>query len=575
MMLTSRLVAVTGPTAECPTLQSPEMIGRRRLSTTAMRASEVSISASLILAASAIGVADEHALDPAVLEADAAVIRNIVLDKRNVFDISDPKENRFLYRLANRFHVLTRDKTIRQQLLFSEGDAYSKRLVEESERILRSNRYFYDARITPISYEDGSVDLAIMTKDVWTLSPGASFTRSGGENEWSFELEDLNLLGRGEKLRIARTGKVDRDSTSLQYSDQHVGNSWVALDLFLADNSDGHARALALTRPFFALDTRWAAGISLLDDERNTSLYRLGERIAEYRHQRRYVSAFRGWSKGLANRWVRRYFIGATYDDNRFSEALDTDLPSVVPRDRTLVYPYLGIEIIEDRFEKIHNRDQIEKTEDFFIGTRLAATAGWSASAFGADRNGLVYSVSAGRGFGSIADRALLLSSDASGRVEDGSAANTLVSLSARYYQRQSSKRVFFATLSGTFGSDLDLDNPVDLGGASGLRGYPLRYQSGDSNLLISVEQRYFTDWYPFRLVRIGGAVFFDAGRTWGDNPLGGRSLGWLKDVGIGLRLAPTRLSSGKIVHIDIAFPLDGDATIDNMQVLIEAKRSF
>ena len=107
------------------------------------------------------------------------------------------------------------------------------------------------------------------------------------------------------------------------------------------------------------------------------------------------------------------------------------------------------------------------------------------------------------------------------------------------------------------------------------MRGYPLRYQNGDSKMLITIEQRYFTDWYPFRLMRVGGAIFADAGRVWGRNPLGSEPLGWLKDVGFGLRLAPTRSSSSKMVHIDVAFPLDGDPTIDSVQISLEAKRSF
>ncbi|MDH3758787.1 MAG: hypothetical protein OES93_13105, partial [Gammaproteobacteria bacterium] len=36
------------------------------------------------------------------LEAADAVIGNIVLEKRNIFDLSDPKENKWLYRWANR-----------------------------------------------------------------------------------------------------------------------------------------------------------------------------------------------------------------------------------------------------------------------------------------------------------------------------------------------------------------------------------------------------------------------------------------------------------------------------------------
>ena len=134
---------------------------------------------------------------------------------------------------------------------------------------------------------------------------------------------------------------------------------------------------------------------------------------------------------------------------------------------------------------------------------------------------------------------------------------------------------MFFATLNATAGQNLDLDNPVEVGGDTGLRGYPLRYQSGDSRVLFTVEQRYFTDWYPFRLFRVGGAVFVDVGRTYGDDPLGGPNLGWLKDVGFGFRFAPTRLGTKKVIHLDVAFPLDGDPSIDSVQLLLEAKRSF
>ena len=89
------------------------------------------------------------------------------------------------------------------------------------------------------------------------------------------------------------------------------------------------------------------------------------------------------------------------------------------------------------------------------------------------------------------------------------------------------------------------------------------------------MEHRIFWDWYPLRLFRVGGAVFADVGRTWGEHPLGGAELGWLKDVGVGLRFAPTRTSSRKIVHLDIAFPLDGDASIDGIQINLESKKSF
>jgi len=250
-------------------------------------------------------------------------------------------------------------------------------------------------------------------------------------------------------------------------------------------------------------------------------------------------------------------------------------LPALIPEDRKLVYPFLGIEIVEDQFETTANANQMGRTEDFYLGKRLLASIGWSDQSFGADRDALIFSAAVSRGFGSLEKTVLLLSATTSSRHEGSNRANAKTTLNARFYHRQSGKRLFFMKLQGTAGHDLDLDNPVQLGGKTGLRGYPLRYQSGDSKILFTVEQRYFTDWYPFRLFRVGGAVFADVGRTWGDNPVGEENFGWLPNVGFGLRFAPTRFSTDKIGHLDFAFPLGGDASIDSVQILFVAKRSF
>jgi hemolysin activation/secretion protein len=115
----------------------------------------------------------------------------------------------------------------------------------------------------------------------------------------------------------------------------------------------------------------------------------------------------------------------------------------------------------------------------------------------------------------------------------------------------------------------------LTLGGDNGLRGYPLRYQAGTSRALLTLEQRYYTKWYPFRLFHVGAAAFVDVGRTWGTDVTGAGSLGWLRDLGVGLRLGSSRSSFGNVVHIDVAFPLDGDDDIDSVQLLVTTKASF
>ena len=514
-------------------------------------------------------------LDPQRLEDEGVIIGDIVLAREDVFDLSNPEENNWLYRTANKLHIMTRERVIEQQLLFSEGEDFSKRLVEESARILRRNDYLYDAWITPLSREDGTVDLEVRTRDVWTLKPGLGLSRSGGENRTLIKLEELNLFGQGQQVFVARSEDVDRESTVFRFRDKNLGRSWTQLRLQYADSSDGHWNEASLIRPFFALDTRWSAGVTGSDFDIEERLYDLGEKAAEYRHEREYYTAFGGWSKGLQDGWVRRYTAGFAYDRNRFSEVPEPELPAAIPADREFAYPYFGVEIFEDQFETAQNRDQIMRTEDFLVGTRFAATLGWSDKDFGADRDAALFWLSASHTLGSIGKSAVLLAADASGRIESGDTVNSLLSFSARWYNQQSDQRTFFATLAGTWGDDLDLDNSVDLGGDTGLRGYPLRYQSGDSKVLLTVEQRYFWNWYPFRLVRVGGAIFADVGRTWGDHPIDGERLGWLSDVGFGLRLAPTRTGTRSIVHIDLAFPLNGDDSIDSVQLVIESKRSF
>ena len=509
------------------------------------------------------------------LQAAGAVIGNIVLEKRNIFDLSDPKENKWLYRWANRLHVVTRDQVIRNQILFEDGDAYSGRLLEETERIVRSNRFIYDASVEPIRYEDGVVDVKVTTQDVWSLTPDVSFSRSGGENRTALGIEETNLLGRGQLLRLKWIDNVDRTSTQFDFEDKNLGSSWVSMFLRVADNSDGETQFLSIVRPFHALDARWSGGGWVSIDDRRTALYQLGDEAAEYRHERDYITGFGGWSSGLRSGWVRRLSAGYVFDDNRFSEALDPTLPAVIPEDRKLVYPFLGIEVLQDAFSTTSNTNQIGRTEDFYMGTRVTASLGWADESFGADRDALIVSATFNMSFGSLDKTALLLTGATQGRREGGDSKNAETSIRARFYHRQSEKRLFFMELSGTAGHDLDLDNPVQLGGKSGLRGYPLRYQTGDSRALFSIEQRYFTDWYPWRLFRVGGAVFADVGRTWGDNPIGERNYGWLKDVGFGLRFAPTRFSTNKVAHLDFAFPLDGDPSIDSVQILLEAKRSF
>ena len=510
------------------------------------------------------------------MESSGALIASVSIANSNIFDLDDPEENKALYRLANKLHVTTRQNVIQQQLLFAPGERLSLQRLEETERLLRNNRYIQTASVRPTIGQDGSVNVEVETSDVWTLMPKISFSRSGGENRAAIGIKETNLLGTGIAVELAHKSNVDRDSTLIKFMDRHLAGSWYSLGVFLAENSDGHSRFIQLEKPFYSLNSESSGGGFFLDDDQVDSFYDRGVRQSEYRHETTKSEVYRGWSHGLVGGYSRRVMVGLAQDEHRFSAHDMSDLPAgVVPLDRKFLYPFIGFEILEDDYEKASNVNQIGRTEDRFLGTRLSGRVGVAAAGAGSDRNALLLNASAQTGFGSSDSNSLLLTAGLGARVEDSGIQNLSLATGAKYTRRQSKKRLFYVGLDASFGHNLDLDQLFEMGGDTGLRGYPLRYQTGDKRAVLTVEQRYFTDWHPFRLFRVGGAVFFDAGRVWGEQPGSSAQAGLLRDVGFGLRIASDRSGFGRMTHIDIAFPLDGDQQIDSVQLVISTKKSF
>jgi hemolysin activation/secretion protein len=169
----------------------------------------------------------------------------------------------------------------------------------------------------------------------------------------------------------------------------------------------------------------------------------------------------------------------------------------------------------------------------------------------------------------------LLTSGSLSGQYGNGTGEHNLFSGSVRYYAPHSKRALFYAGVSGDFVRNPDISDLLTLGGDNGLRGYPLRYQSGDRRALLTFEERVYTDWYPLRLFRVGGAVFFDVGRAWGGENENTVNPGWLSDVGFGLRIPSARSASGNVLHADVAFPLNPDPSIKSVQFLFTTKVSY
>jgi hypothetical protein len=553
---------------------------------------------------------------------------------RNVFDLRQPGEGRRLFRWANRLHRTTRPEVVERQLLLRPGDPFSLATVRESERLLRSNPYLYDAAIRPVEGRDGTVDLDVLTRDVWTLQGGLSWNRAGGANTTEFNLEDGNFLGTGKDVTVARRANVDRSSNFFRYLDPNLAASRTLLDLRLANNSDGRSRRVLLDRPFFSLDTRWAAGVDLYTNDRVDSLYDAGRITARFRQRQDFLELYSGLSPGLAGGAASRWSFGYTYDRDLFSAApagsrgpaggplpaggsllsggslsaggllpaggpLATGgpvpaagpllagglllapagpgglAPAPLPAARKLTYPWIAYDYLEDGYITVHDLNRIQRTEDVNLGRQLSVRLGLSEPLFGGGQRATLLKSAASEGWQPAPGRMLLALASANGRWEQGRVTNALLSGSLRMFERDWGDHVLYAALSGDLARRLDPESQLLLGGDSGLRGYPLRWAAGDRRLLFTLEQRFYSDREIFHLLYAGAAAFFDAGRAWFAGQPAAPNQRLLKDIGFGLRLCSSRSSGGSVVHLDVAYPLDRSRGVKGMQWLISTGESF
>jgi hypothetical protein len=544
----------------------------RLLGATAVKASVLALLALLPLLSHAQSDSSSRIPDDATLEAAGAVVGTILIDTRNVFSAAEA-DGRPIRLLADRAHTRTRESVIREALLFKEGDRYSHRQVAESARLLRKKPYLFDAAIIKVAYHDGRVDLKVTTKDVWAVFPSFSFARSGGSNSSGAGIQDINVLGSGMAVGISRSRTIDRTQSRLSVSDSDWGSNHLRVNAAYSDNSDGSARSFDLERPFYALDTHWATGASASDYRQIDSLYDQGAIIDQFQAHEQTAQAYAGWSPGLQNGWVERFTIGVTHDDIQFEAIPSAIGPSLLPADRKLDYPWVQVELLQDSYVTLLNHDQIGRTEDLHLGARLLAQVGFAEPAFGSDRHAVMVTSSASYGAQPIPIETVLLSTSFSGRIESGTLRDGKWNAHVRWYLEEANHWLSYATIDETVGHNLDLDDQILLGGDSGLRGYPLRYQDGTARVLATVEQRYFSDLYLFGTQRLGGALFVDSGRVWGAPPLATPNLGFLSDVGFGLRIGNSPF--GNITHIDLAFPLNGPPSIARTQLLVQIQAQF
>src|SRR5581483_9894068 len=331
-------------------------------------------------------------------------------------------------------------------------------------------------------------------------------------------------------------------------------DGWTSASVEHSSFSDGSANAFNINRPFYAVDTRWAAGASAATFDRRDAIYEAGNNVAEYRHRNKAGDVYGGWSRGLIGGWTQRYFAGLSYSEDSYSLLDNQPTPAPLPADRTLAGPYLRYEVLQDDFLPVINRDRIQRPEYFQMGLHATVQIGRSMAALGATDQPWQFSLGLTKGLRLTDDHQLPSSLSFSSQYGSALGDVRAFGASLRYFVPQGGNYLLYLATSADWVKSPNVADDLLLGGDNGLRGYPLRYQRGSRRLLFTAEERYYTNWFPLRLFRVGLAAYADIGRAWGSQ-LPNPNSAWLGDVGVGLRFLNARTANGNVLHVDLAFP--------------------
>ena len=103
---------------------------------------------------------------------DGTIIDSIVIEPRNIYNTTEPRYDRWVFRVANTLHYVTRQKVIRRELLFRKGDPFSLEIAEEIGRNLRTRLALNDAWVAPEVLPNGHLLVRVVTVDKWSLVGG-------------------------------------------------------------------------------------------------------------------------------------------------------------------------------------------------------------------------------------------------------------------------------------------------------------------------------------------------------------------------------------------------------------------
>ncbi len=484
------------------------------------------------------------------------VIDSIDIRPGNVFDLTNPEQNNLLFRLADKTHIVTRKSVIRRELLVKEGDVYDSALINESMRNLRSLPYLLYVNIHMKVGPHGEHIMVVETTDKWTAYPRVSYMRSGSRNDIRLGLKESNFLGYGIEM-AHRYYILDRDRNYYQteFSDDRVMDYDYSVYLLYSDNPEAGQVSAVLGRPFYSLEQKWGGQTSYSHLRRRLDFYVAQYLSAQERYDRDNFLlqlSYRIGGNNIKYHFTPRYEYTTLRSRGRNIYVADAD--TLLPKqaqDTISNYFEFTFRVQQINYTVFRRINRFYKPEDINLGLDARATAGaayepgfrgslyqylamWPQFTFALGSNLCIAGIRGDQWF------------SAGEKVRRD--INSYFIFYGQYLRkntlaiRASYNSIHLKEKSFTLYLDEDY----------GVRGYPAYSFNGEDRLLLTIENRYFSD-IEILTVGLGAAAFVDIGNIWARG--GSPTLRETRySIGFGLRFGVSRSTNAEVVRFDFAY---------------------
>lgn len=454
----------------------------------------------------AVEIVDSYA--PFVGKTIAVVLVHQVQRFDTQWDAEQGTSQQLLNSVTKPLYSYTKDRLIREYLLFEQGQAVDPFLLADSERMLRNLDYINDARIilVPLVGKPDSVVVVVETRDNWPFGLTGTvkdvnrydvnlyFSNIGG---YGFRLDNKAIYYSAFEPNLGYQGRLYKDN---------IRGSFIGMRLLYEDSWQQLSRQMEFQRSLVHPGIKWLGGVywEYTDVRDNAGVPRKFE-LGDYW----LGHTIRLTDQDAAKRTSRPVLVPAVrFRKNSFKVRPEASADSNTAYLNTKDY-LVGLTYQRLEYFKTSHLFKMGETENMPSGYTIKLSGGYQdrevyervssffqASAIGVHPRGNIFMGLVHLG-GYFHDRYL----------EDGSLHTGGVYISRmmggnRYRHR------FYATLFYTLAFNRFFEEALVLGNKTGLRGLDDNKVQGNQRMILKLESRLFTPWtmMGFRFMVFGYA---------------------------------------------------------------------